>query len=33
VITRHDQPQITVDDIEFGRFIYLLLHNEKIRSA
>lgn len=33
VITRHDQPRITVDDIEAGQFIYLMLHNRKIRSV
>jgi uncharacterized protein YjbI with pentapeptide repeats len=33
VITRHDEPEITVDNIEVAQFIYLLLHNEKIRDA
>jgi hypothetical protein len=33
VITMPDQPEITVDNIEVGQFIYLLLHNEKIRSV
>jgi hypothetical protein len=28
-----DQPEITVDNLEVGQFIYLLLHNEKIRSV
>ena len=28
-----DQPQITVDNIEVAQFIYLLLHNEKIRDV
>ena len=32
VITRHDEPQITVDNLEVAQFIYLLLHNEKVRS-
>jgi uncharacterized protein YjbI with pentapeptide repeats len=32
VITDYDQPEITVDNIEVGQFIYLLLHNEKIRD-
>jgi hypothetical protein len=32
MITRSDQPKITVDSIEVGQFIYLLLHKEKIRS-
>jgi hypothetical protein len=30
VITRDDEPEITVDNIEVAQFIYLLLHNEKI---
>jgi uncharacterized protein YjbI with pentapeptide repeats len=33
VITREDEPEITVDDIEVAQFIYLLLHNEKIRNV
>ena len=33
VITRTDEPAITVDDIEVAQFIYLLLHNEKIRDV
>jgi hypothetical protein len=33
LITRPYQPKITVDNIEVGQFIYLLLHNEKIRSV
>jgi uncharacterized protein YjbI with pentapeptide repeats len=33
VITRNYESQITVDDIEVAQFIYLLLHNEKIRSV
>ena len=33
VITRRDEPAITVDNIEVAQFIYLLLHNEKIRDA
>jgi Pentapeptide repeats (8 copies) len=33
VITRMDEPAITVDNIEVAQFIYLLLHNEKIRDA
>ena len=32
VITRDDQPDVTVDNIEVAQFVYLLLHNEKIRS-
>jgi hypothetical protein len=30
VITREDEPRITVDNIEVAQFIYLMLHNEKI---
>jgi pentapeptide repeat protein len=33
VITKADQPEITVDNIEVGQFIYLLLNNEKIREV
>jgi hypothetical protein len=33
VITRHDEPQIAVDNLEVAQFIYLLLHNEKIRDV
>src|SRR4051812_31140643 len=33
VITADDEPEITVDNIEVAQFIYLLLHNEKIRDA
>jgi len=33
VITKEDEPEITVDNIEVAQFIYLLLHNEKIRDA
>ena len=33
IITRDDQPEITVDNIEVAQFVYLLLHNEKIRDA
>jgi Pentapeptide repeats (8 copies) len=32
IITK-DEPEITVDDIEVAQFIYLLLHNEKIRRV
>jgi uncharacterized protein YjbI with pentapeptide repeats len=28
-----DEPEITVDNIEIAQFIYLLLHNEKIRDV
>ena len=33
VITQKDEPEITVDDIEVAQFIYLLLHNERIRKV
>jgi hypothetical protein len=33
VITRADEAEIAVDDIEVAQFIYLLLHNEKIRDV
>src|SRR5262249_57367770 len=33
VITRADEPAITVDNIEVAQLIYLLLHNEKIRDV
>jgi uncharacterized protein YjbI with pentapeptide repeats len=33
VITRADEPVITVDNLEVAQFIYLLLHNEKIREV
>jgi len=33
IITRQDEPAITVDDIEVAQFVYLLLHNEKIRNV
>ena len=33
VISYVDEPTITVDDIEVAQFIYLLLHNEKIRNV
>jgi hypothetical protein len=33
VITSGDEPAITVDNIEVAQFIYLLLHNEKIRDV
>ena len=28
-----DEPDITVDNIEVAQFVYLLLHNEKIRDV
>jgi hypothetical protein len=33
IITRGDEPEITVDNIEVAQFIYLLLHNEKIHDV
>ena len=33
VITPPDEPEITVDNIEVAQFVYLLLHNEKIRDV
>jgi uncharacterized protein YjbI with pentapeptide repeats len=33
VITREDQPKVTVDDLEVAQFIYLLLENRKIRNV
>jgi uncharacterized protein YjbI with pentapeptide repeats len=33
VITPADEPEITVDNIEVAQFVYLLLHNDKIRQV
>jgi hypothetical protein len=33
VITKESEPEVTVDNIEVAQFIYLLLHNEKIRDV
>jgi hypothetical protein len=33
VITKMNEPAITVDNLEVAQFIYLLLHNEKIRHV
>jgi uncharacterized protein YjbI with pentapeptide repeats len=33
VITRRDETEVTVDNIEVAQFVYLLLHNEKIRDV
>jgi uncharacterized protein YjbI with pentapeptide repeats len=33
VITEPTEPEITVDNIEVAQFVYLLLHNEKIRDV
>ena len=32
VITHQNEPEITIDNIEVAQFVYLLLHNEKIRD-
>jgi hypothetical protein len=32
IITPEREPAITVDDLEVAQFVYLLLHNEKIRK-
>ena len=33
VVTGADEPEITVDNIEVAQFVYLLLHNQKIRDV
>src|SRR5262249_6120097 len=33
IITSYVEPEIAVDNIEVAQFIYLLLHNEKIRDV
>jgi hypothetical protein len=33
IITPHDEADVTTDDIEVAQFIYLLLHNPKIRDV
>ena len=33
VITPRGEPEVTVDNIEVAQFVYLLLHNEKIRDV
>jgi uncharacterized protein YjbI with pentapeptide repeats len=33
VITRPDEPEITVDDIEVAQFVYLMLNNQKVRNV
>jgi hypothetical protein len=33
IITARHDPEITVDNIEVAQFVYLLLHNEKIRDV
>ena len=33
VITRENEPEITVDNIEVAQFVYILLNNPKIRDV
>jgi hypothetical protein len=33
IVTHHNEPEITVDDIEVAQFLHILLHNEKIRKV
>jgi uncharacterized protein YjbI with pentapeptide repeats len=33
IITPEGAPKVTVDNLEVGQFVYLLLHNEKIRDV
>jgi uncharacterized protein YjbI with pentapeptide repeats len=33
IITERDEPKVIVDNIEVAQFVYLLLHNEKIRDV
>ena len=33
VITKQGEPVVTVDDLEVGQFIYLMLNNTKIRNV
>lgn len=33
IISQENEPQITVDNLEVAQFVYLLLHNEKIRGV
>ena len=33
IVTPPYEPEITVDNIELAQFVYLLLHNEKIRDV
>jgi uncharacterized protein YjbI with pentapeptide repeats len=33
IITPFGEPKVTVDDLEVAQFVYLLLHNEKIRRV
>jgi hypothetical protein len=33
IITPYGKPAVTVDDLEVAQFVYLLLHNQKIRDV
>jgi hypothetical protein len=33
IVTDYNEPEVTVDNIEVAQFIYLLLHNQKIRDV
>jgi uncharacterized protein YjbI with pentapeptide repeats len=33
IVTPRDEPEITIDNIELAQFVYLLLHNTKIRDV
>jgi hypothetical protein len=33
IITARGEPEVTIDDLEVAQFVYLLLHNEKIRRV
>ena len=33
IITPEDEPAVIVDDLEVAQFVYLLLHNEKLRKV
>jgi uncharacterized protein YjbI with pentapeptide repeats len=33
IVTPEDEPAVTIDDLEVAQFVYLLLHNDKIRRV
>jgi hypothetical protein len=33
IITDENEPEVAIDNIEVAQFVYLLLHNEKIRDV
>jgi hypothetical protein len=33
IITKHNEPEITVDNLEVAQFIYLILNNQKLRDV